>query len=150
MMRRSLWVSLITVSGLVLASCGGQRLSREEFLQQGNQICSEGNARLDAAAEETFGDLTQDEKPSTEQLASFHTTLVSDVQGQIDDIAELKPPEELEADVDNLLQRAQGALDQVEQAGPQALLSEEDPFAEVNRLAGDIGLTECAEGGGEG
>ena len=150
MMRRLLWMALITVSGLVLASCGDQRLSREEFLQQGNQICSEGNARLDAAAEETFGDLRQNEKPSAEQLESFHATLVSDIQGQIDDIRELKPPEELEAGVDTLLQRAQGALDQVEEGGPQVLLSEEDPFAEVNRLAGDIGLTECAEGSSEG
>ncbi len=146
MMRRSLWVAIITATGLLLSSCGGDdRLTREEFLTQGNAICSQGNARIDAAAEEAFGGLSQDERPSDEQLQGFFNTLVAEIQGQLDAIGELNPPEDLEADVDNLLQVAQTSLDEVKEAGPQVLLTEQDPFAEANRLAGEVGLTACAE-----
>jgi hypothetical protein len=146
MMRRSLGATLIAALGFILVSCGGSdRLSREEFLSQGNAICSEGNTRIDAAAEEAFGGLSQDERPSDEQLQGFFDTLVPEIQGQLDAIGDLNPPEELEADVDNLLQVAQSSLDEIRDAGPQVLLTDRDPFAEANRLAGEVGLTACAE-----
>jgi hypothetical protein len=132
--------------GFVLVSCGGgDRLTREEFLSQGNAICSQGNARIEAAAEETFGGLSQDERPSDEQLQGFYDTLVPEIQGQLDALGDLNPPEDLEADVDNLLQVAQSSLDEIKDGGPQILLSGQDPFAEANRLATEVGLTACAE-----
>lgn len=88
----------------------GDRLSREEFLSQGNAICSQGNARI-----------------------------------ELDALGDLNPPEDLEADVDSLLQVAQSSLNEVKDGGPQVLLTEQDPFAEANRLAGEVGLTACAE-----
>jgi hypothetical protein len=137
---------MVTATGLFLVSCGGgERLSREEFISQANAICSEGNAKIDAAAEEAFGGLGPDERPSDEQLQGFYDTLVPEIQGQLDAIGGLNPPEDLEADVDNLLQVARSSLDRIKDGGPQVLLSEQDPFAEANQLAADIGLTACAE-----
>jgi hypothetical protein len=145
-MRRLPVLSIVPVLvlGLGLAACGDdeERLSQDEFVEQGQAICREGNEEIEAL----FADLPQDEIPTEEELEPLFDDFVSNVRGQIDDIDELSPPEDIEDDVDAFVSDARDALDEVEDGGAEALLQEEgeDPFAEVNEQAAELGLSECA------
>lgn len=141
-MRRLTVLAAAALSLLGLASCGDDedRLSEAEFQEQANAICAEGNEEVDAL----FEDLPQDEPPSEEALEPLFDDFVENIRGQIDDVDELSPPEELEDDVDTFLSDAREALEGIEDDGPSSLLSEDDPFADVSAQAEDLGLEECA------
>lgn len=147
MKRQALVWTLLALASLTFAACGGEdALTEEEFVAQANEICAAGNERVDAAAEDVFGDIASGEEPSQEQLQEFLDTFTDDIEGQIDDIEALSPPDDMADDVDAFLEAASDKLTEVRDAGPEVLLSEEDPFAEVSIMAEDLGLTEC---GGE-
>jgi hypothetical protein len=116
-------------------------LSEEEFLAQGNEICAAGTKAIDDA----LGDLEGSGPPSGAESEAFLEVLVNSIQGQIDGLRALEPPEELAADVDSLLADAQAALDKIEDAGVKIFEQKKDPFAEVNKAAGALGLEKCAE-----
>ncbi len=148
MKRRTLLLALLALAGLMFAACGGEdTLTEEEFLEEANAICSAGNERLQTGAEETFGEVPEGEQPSEEQLAEYLDIFTSEIEGQLDDIEALSPPDDLAEDVDNLIESAREVVEDARDAGPEILLSQEDPFADVNTLAEDIGLSECGSGG---
>ena len=139
---------------LVAAGCGDDddsgdsgdgsatALTKEEFLQQGNAICANGNAELDAVTA-NFGPGT-----SPAEIEAFVTdTLVPNVQGQIDDLSALTPPEGDEEEVEAILTAAEDALAEVEEV-PSTVTEDggTDPFNEANRLAEDYGLVACGSG----
>ena len=122
------------------------RLSEEEFLEQGNAICAEGNDALDEAFEEL--EVGPDGQPSQEDVvALFEDVLIPNVTEQLDELDALSPPEELEADVDALVEDGEAALDEISELieeDPEGFFEGEDPFEAVNAKAGELGLTECA------
>ena len=139
----------LAVIGLAVAGCGDddkEALTEEAFLEQGNAICAAGNERIDAQFEEQFP--TEESFQDEEALADFKDVLEDDIDGQIDDLRDLEPPEELADDVEAMLDTADAALEDVRAQSIEDFTNEEvDPFAEVNELAGEIGLTECADDG---
>ena len=153
-MRRTLLVLLVAIAGAGVGACGGDddegsgdRLSEAEFLEQGNAICEAGNERLDAAAEDAFGDATEEDPPTDDAILAFTTeTAIPDVENQIDDLAELSPPAELEGDFDAAITEAMATLTKVKD--DPSLLAADDgtTFDETNKLLADIGLDACAEG----
>ena len=153
-MKRSVILSTIAALaiGVVAAGCGGDgnddessstgteaaALTKDEFVQEANAICKQGEAELDQAGQELQGG------PNSPEFEAFITdTLVPNIQGQIDDIRALGIPEEDADEVNGYLDEAEARLDEVE-ADPALLTSGEDPFAEVNKKVGAYGLTECA------
>jgi hypothetical protein len=119
----------------------GPPLSQEEFVSEGNAICKAGNKEIEQAASETFSG-----QPTPAQVEQFATdAAIPSIQGQIDAIRALQPPEDVAGDVETFLNDAQDALDQV-QDDPQLLAAEgnADPFADVGDEADAIGLDECA------
>ena len=149
-MRIKLLVALTVTVALVAAGCGEDDESTEssseeaalteaEFLEQGNAICEAGNQEIQEAGAALGQNATPDD------LKAFVTdTLVPSIQGQIDDLGELVPPEELRANVDTLLADAESAIGELE-ADPAAVgQGGPDPFAEVNEQAKEIGLDACA------
>ena len=66
------------------------------------------------------------------------------IERQIDDLDDLAPPEDLQDDVDEMLDSARDAFDEVEGDVEAALNSEDDPFAETNEKAEALGLSDCA------
>ena len=140
---------VFAVVALMASGCGDDdALTNDEFLEQGNAICESGNERTDALFEETFQE--DEDFEDAEKVATFKEALESDIEGQISDLRELEPPEELEDEVEDLLDQADAALDQVREMDAQEFFESEggsDVFAEVNRTADEIGLSACAEDG---
>ena len=119
-----------------VAGCGGgdDRLSHEEFVKQGNAICAAGNEKIETAGATAFASAGQ---PTQDEIVTFaRSVVVPTVQGTLDQIGELSPPEADETRVDAILGEAQSALDKLS-ANP-ALLAQEDEFDgfhEADRLA---------------
>ena len=120
----------------------GAALTEDEFLEQGNAICAAGSKELDAQAQEVFGG----QQPSPAELEQFvGDILVPSIQGQIDGVRALVPPDDIADDVTAFLDEAESALGEIEDEPSLAAASNaESPFAEANRMAEDLGLTECA------
>jgi hypothetical protein len=117
-------------------SASAAELSTSEFVHQGNAICQAGNKVLNKAASKTFAG----GKPTDQDFQSFAAVAVPSIQGQIDDISALNPPANLDAKVNDFLDQAQTALDKVKK---DPSLFQGQPFADVNKTAKSIGLTEC-------
>jgi PadR family transcriptional regulator, regulatory protein PadR len=129
MRRLAVLATLAVVT--TIAACGSDedRLTSEEFLEQGNAICEASNAAIEEASAPFAG-----REPTPDELAAFiEDALVPSGQGVIDDIGHLSPPKDM--------QDVQSALDEVVETPGQ------DAFSEVNASANDLGLTAC--GGNE-
>lgn len=87
-------------ASLALSACGGGGLSKEEFVDQADEICAEAQERAE--------DLAQPTDPS--QAASYADSLEEITTGYIAELRELKPPEEDAERLDSL-------IDMIEQAG---------------------------------
>ena len=135
---------------VAVAGCdsGDDRLSLEEFLDQGNEICSEGADELEAASEEAFPE--DSAEPDIDAISEFFLDeFLPNIRGQVEDLRELSPPEDIEDDVEQALDDAEEALDeaeeQIEDDAEAFIQSSQDIFADVNEQMEDIGLDECAE-----
>lgn len=139
---------LLALSPLVVG-CGGddeeeggtaqpEPLSKADFVEQANKICADGNAEIEAAAQDL------PDEPTEEQVTQFsEDVLLPNIQGQHDAIADLGAPEGDEDEVTAILEALQEGLDVVEE-DPSTLLSDEDPLGEASDLAEDYGLADCA------
>ena len=153
MKRNALWLLVLALAmSLIAAGCGdddddgdggGDAPTKEEFIAEADQVCSDGDAEIEAAAEETFGQSNQPPTPAEqEQFASEQ--VIPNIEEQVDGVDELTPPEGDEDEIQAIVDAANEGLDAgrddpslfTEQAG-------EDPLAEASRLAQDYGLKVC-------
>jgi hypothetical protein len=136
-------LSATAAACILIAGCGdggNDHLAKAEFLTKGNAICKKGTAQISAASEKAFASPSQ---PTKQETAAFaKQTLVPKVQSQIDQLRDLSPPKNDEAQVKAILDQAQFALDKVK-ADP-LLLVQVSVFEKANNLAKDYGLTACA------
>jgi vacuolar-type H+-ATPase subunit I/STV1 len=135
-----------TVSVLVLvlgglSACGDDEdtLTREEFLEQGNEICREGTERTDAIGEDV------DVNSTDEEIEAAIDELADDAEGQMQDIRDLDEPDEMSDEVNAALDESEAAMQEVRDAGADILTAEKDPFEKANELLEDVGLTDCAD-----
>ncbi len=139
---------LLVIGAVAVAGCGGSddtssttaEISKDDYVTQANEVCTEGNKELRAAGQEAFSG-----EPSDAEIEQYVAdTMAPNIQGQIDAITALGVPAGDEEQVNEFLDTAQETLDQVE-ADPSVLTSGgQDPFAETNQLMTEYGLTECA------
>ena len=120
----------------------GAALSEDEFVSQANAICKAGEKELNAQIQDTFGG----QQPSDAELEQFvNDTLVPSIQGQIDGVRALVPPEDIADDVTSFLDESEDALGQIQDDPSLVQASDsEGPFAQSNQDAKALGLTECA------
>ncbi len=142
---------LLAVGALVLAAaaagCGGDdRLSRDEYIKQADAICAKYEKRLDALPE----------PKNVEDLQRLVAEGLPIAREGINELKKLKPPEDLEAKVNQWHERNEANLDKIEelvQAAEQGdeqkiqtLAAEADENEqEADRLAREIGLDDCAQ-----
>jgi vacuolar-type H+-ATPase subunit I/STV1 len=124
-----------------LSACGDDEdtLTREEFLEQGNEICREGTERTDAIGEDV------DVNSTDEEIEAAIDELADDAEGQMQDIRDLDEPDEMSDEVNAALDESEAAMQEVRDAGADILTAEKDPFEKANELLEDVGLTDCAD-----
>ena len=137
--------TLAFVTAAALAGCktsGGDTLSREEFLKQGNAICTKGNAEIEAAVPKGG----TDGPPSGPEGDAVFKTIMETSQRMIDEVAALKPPADLQPEMTSIVADSRLILADLEAKGSEAMFATEaDPFVEVNKRLTSIGLTVCGE-----
>jgi hypothetical protein len=150
-MRRTslILVAGVLATGLIAAGCGddddddggdSEAISQEEFVAQGNALCEEGDAEIEAAAEETF---TQGQPTREDEEAFVTDTVIPEIQSQIDGIRDLGAPEGQEDEINGILEDAEAILSDAE-ADPSLITGDTDPFADIDQRLADVGLTACA------
>jgi hypothetical protein len=152
MKRKALWLLVLALAtGLVAAGCGdddddgeggGDAPTKEEFIAEADQICSDGDAELEAAAEETFGQ--SDQPPSAAEQEQFAAeSVIPNIQDQVDRIDELTPPEGDEDEIQAIVDAAQEDLDAGSEDPSLFTGQGGEPLAEASRLAQEYGLQAC-------
>jgi hypothetical protein len=144
-MKGNLFLMLagVLAIGLIASGCGsdddstdGEALTKEEFIAQADAICQQGNDDLDAASARLST------KTTDAQFEAFvNDEIVPNVQGQLDQIGELVPPEADQEQIDALLDSANDGVEELAQDPSQAQYG--DPLGEANTLATDYGLKVC-------
>jgi hypothetical protein len=133
------------------AACGGgggdgDRLTREELIQQGDAICSEFESRVDEI----------DEPEGPDDVERYIGEARPIVEEGADALDELQPPEELEDDYDEWIRLSRegvAAFDDLEAAaadGDEQRIQEitqdlQDEEAEADRIAQSIGFEQCGD-----
>jgi hypothetical protein len=116
-------------------------ITKAEFVTQANEICAEGSKTIDAAANETF----TGGQPSQEDIVAFWgDTLIPSVTDQIAQIKALGIPAGDEDQVNALFAEVDSAISEAQQEVDSGDVTNQDPFADANKLAGEYGLKECA------
>lgn len=135
------------VVALSASSCGddnSERLTQEEYLAEANAICANANEELQVLADDA---LASDDRAAV--VAFVRDTALPNLRGQVDDVRALNGPEELQADVEEILDDADTVLDAVEEQGEglesdEALAGVGDAFDDVNPRLQALGLADCA------
>jgi hypothetical protein len=152
-MRRNSFpaVAGLLVIGALAAGCGSSNdnsttstasLTKAEWIAKADAICKAGNAKQNAAEQQTFK-----QKPTQAQIQQFTTdTLLPNIQQQVNSIKALGTPSEQGAQANAVLASAQHAIDAVK-ADPSSLSqNNNNPFEETNKLAQAYGMKVCGSG----
>src|SRR3954454_10642544 len=139
-MRRASAIVLTVVLLLIVACSGGDtRLSKEDFLKQGNVICDQVN-RIGIGTPGT------DAAPDAATIKKFvKETFVPEIKKGLDELDGLRPPSDLQQGVDAFIAHARdvvATIDKQADTDPTAI-SDTNPFAEVEKEAFSLGLTAC-------
>ncbi len=143
--------ALVGVLSLLAAGCGGggeEPLSKADFQSQANAICAKYEKQLNALGTPS----SIDEVPDLVQ----HALVI--LNKEIDQIAALNPPDELQSDFDKMIaasnktKAAANDLSAAAKSGDQAAVQkalEEGNAAsdEADQLAAGLGLAECNTNG---
>jgi hypothetical protein len=102
------------------ATTGGEPPSKSEFIEQGDEICAEANQEL--------------------QQANTAQEVADNIQGQIDGLRALTPPEGDEEEIAQILDTAEEGVDELSEAERP----EQTPgLAEAARMLREYGFKEC-------
>ena len=146
-MIRLAWAGAACATLAVSAACGGdESLSRAELASRADAVCAKYEQKLSAlAAPQSLGDV--------EKLADRARPIVED---GIDELDDLRPPDELEDDYDRWIDANRQNLavfDDLEKAAAEGdaarvqevLADARDREEEADRLAARLGLDDCAD-----
>lgn len=145
-MRRGLIV-LAAAGAAALAGCGGEdRLSREEFQEQGNSICSKYEQEIDEIGTPA----------SVEEIPAYVDKAIPIVEREIDEMRELNPPEEDQETFDELIEEAENVVEAGRELGAAAEENDEAAIEQAlnegnaasdraDEHAQELGLTACVD-----
>lgn len=151
-MRSSLAIALIVGALVAIAGCDGEgegSLNRGEYVKQADEICREANARLEETAKDfpALGPKGPGPREIDQIEALTKDAFVPVIRDQISELRALAKPQGDEVRLDELYDRTEKALDEIE-ADPQIVLRVQDPFAEAAGRARGYGFQECFLGSG--
>ncbi len=118
-------------------------LTEADFLAQGNAACDVANTAIESGIGELFA-----AGPTPETMGPALQLIVDETTKAADTIGALDAPASLAPQVDALLVAVHAALADATTGDPQEFfLGDDDPFAEVDRLAEAVGLASCGSSG---
>jgi hypothetical protein len=125
---------------------GGGTVSEAEFQKQADELCRKFQDDVDAKTEEFMS--TLDENSTPEEIgAVFVDEILPLFRQQIDELQDLPTPDQNAQEYEDLFNDLEDAADNLEQMAkddPEALFtSEEDPFADLDQRAQELGLEDC-------
>ncbi|MDP9021575.1 MAG: hypothetical protein M3N57_02530 [Actinomycetota bacterium] len=123
---------------VVAAACGDNGgLSRDEFIQQANEICQEHRSNIEAAASEI---LAGGQMPSPEEFRRLaQETIIPETRQQLEEIGEFEPPDEFADEVDAYVTGGEEFLNRMEE--DPSIIQDPGNAADVNQAADEIGLS---------
>lgn len=136
-------ICVLVVVCSVAAGCGGNsnsRLTKAQFLAQGNAICAKGTRKIERVGLTFFK--TPGRPTAKETIAFAQQVAVPTTQSELDQLRALRPPKSDEPAVETLLDKSQAAVDRVRK--DPGLLGRPNGSDEANALAKAYGLTACA------
>lgn len=131
----------------LVAACGGggeETLDKAGFIAEGNTICGQTLQAIRDSAQSAFTQRGQ--VPTPDQIEGvIRDTLAPELERQLDELSDLKPPSEDEGRVGEMLSEGRDGLEKV-RANPILVMSDErDPLNRYQELAGDYGLEACSQ-----
>jgi hypothetical protein len=140
--------SLTGAIGFAAAGCGGggDRLTREELIEEADATCAEFDQRVEEV----------DEPESLDDIERYVQEIRPIVEEGTDELAELEPPEELQDEYDDWIAATRSGIDRFDELEEAAASGDEQRIQEVlqgageggeeaSRLAQEIGLQECGD-----
>ena len=131
---------------LAAAGCGGggDRLTREELIDEADATCAEFDQRVEEV----------DEPESLDDIERYVQEIRPIVEEGTDELDALEPPEELQDEYDDWIAATRSGVDRFDELEEAAASGDEQRIQEVlqgageggdeaNRLAQEIGLQEC-------
>lgn len=147
-------IAALAAVAVLVAGCGSgdgttsstTSLTKAEYINHGNAICSAGSAEIQTGIEKLGKeDKIRKGHPTAAQIEEItKTVLVPSISRQIDAIGALGFPEGEEEKYETFLENATAAVKRLEE-DPSLIGSGEQPLADVNREANEIGLAKCGE-----
>ncbi len=113
------------------------------FVEEANALCIANSQQIGAL----FAGMGADGEPTPEQLQATLDEVISLSRDVIDDLEALTPPSDIEEDYAAMLEQAATDTDEAEAQGLAFFETEDDPWAESNEMALELGLDGCAGGG---
>ncbi len=140
--------TFLIVAALALSACGsedGPRLTKENLVEQGSAICAESSARIESAAQGAFNE--PGKIPTAEEISTFAAeTVAPTIEEEVEQLSELRPPEDDQERIDDILQAGRDGVDRVRQDPTVILSSNDDGFGRYQELSQDYGLENCGGG----
>lgn len=134
--------SSTTTSGATGASgasgaSGAAGLLPADFIAEADAICAKGDDQINKAAESLGQNASE-----ADQVKFVKAVVVPSIQSQIDDVRALGDPDTGADELSTFLDDSESALDKLE-SDPAAVFGGDDPFADVETQAKELGLEEC-------
>lgn len=153
--RRAAALAACVAIAAAVAGCGGdddggdttatETLTKQEWVEQADQICSTGDADIQKAAEDAG--LSSDSTP--EELEAFYTdTVIPNIENQRDQIEALPLPEGEEDAAQSITDALNQAIEDAKSDTGSLVDGSSTSFDDVNQQAQDFGLTSCGNGAG--
>ena len=134
----------LAASTVLATACGDtDEPTAQDYLRQGNAICVD----IDKQVQEALPSF--DGPPTVEQVQQVATDLAPVLRSLRTQLAELQPPDELQAEHDNLLDEIGAAATSLDEAANDENKAEElsrtgPPIEEMSAAAVDMGLAGCS------
>jgi hypothetical protein len=123
--------------------------TRAEFIKQGDAICKQGDAKIEAGFEEfaEANGIPKNQEPSNAQgVEIVETVIVPNIKSQGEQLRALGAPEGDEEQITAMLDSLDEAVEGAEE-DPESLFDEKsDPFGDANKQAQEYGLAVCGQG----
>lgn len=135
---------LVVTAALGAGACGSDepRLTKAQYVERGSAICSETSQRVEDAALAAF--TTPGEIPPADKISDFAgEKLAPAIQGEVERLEELRPPEVDQTRIEELIQAGRDGVDRVRQDPTVILSSADNGFGRYQELTEAYGLENC-------